>query len=113
MSLTQKVGQMVQAEIQAITPAQAREYQIGSVLNGGGSWPGRNKNATAADWLALADAYHDASTDTPGEPGAHLGIPIIRGTDAVHGHSNVRGAALFPHTPPAPPAFTHGVCSVP
>jgi beta-glucosidase len=99
MSLAQKVGQMVQAEIQSITPAQAREYHIGSVLNGGGSWPGggENKDATAAEWVALADAYYDASTDTSGEPGAHLGIPIIWGTDAVHGHSNVMGATLFPH----------------
>jgi beta-glucosidase len=99
MSLAQKVGQMVQAEILAITPAQAREYHVGSVLNGGGSWPGGslNKDATAAEWVALADAYYDASTDTTGEPGLHLGIPIIWGTDAVHGHSNVMGATLFPH----------------
>jgi beta-glucosidase len=97
MSLQQKVGQMIQAEIQAITPAQVKEYHIGSVLNGGGSWPGANKNSTAADWVALADAYYDASTDTTGEPGEHLGIPVIWGTDAVHGHSNVMGATLFPH----------------
>lgn len=97
MSLAQKVGQMVQPEIQAITPAQVKQYHVGSVLNGGGSWPGANKNSTAADWVALADAYFDASTDTTGEPGQHLGIPVIWGTDAVHGHSNVIGATLFPH----------------
>jgi beta-glucosidase len=97
MTLEQKVGQMVQAEIQAITPAQVKQFHIGSVLNGGGSWPGANKNSTAADWVALADAYYDASTDTTGAPGEFLGIPVIWGTDAVHGHSNVIGATLFPH----------------
>ena len=56
MSLRQKVGQMTQPEIKTITPAQVREYYIGSVLNGGGSWPNGNKHASAADWLALADA---------------------------------------------------------
>jgi beta-glucosidase len=97
MSLAQKVGQMVQAEIGQITPEEVKEYHVGSVLNGGGSWPAGNKYSTAADWVALADAYYDASTDTTGEPGAHLGIPVIWGTDAVHGHSNVIGATLFPH----------------
>lgn len=98
MSLAQKVGQMVQAEIQAISPAQVKEFHIGSVLNGGGSWPGQNKNASVADWVALADAYYDASMDTSGgEPGDFLPIPVIWGADAVHGHSNVIGATLFPH----------------
>jgi beta-glucosidase len=98
MSLEQKIGQMVQPEIVAITPAEVKQYHIGSVLNGGGSWPSNKKNATAAEWVALADAYYAASTDTMGGmPGEHLGIPVIWGTDAVHGHSNVRGATLFPH----------------
>jgi beta-glucosidase len=98
MTLPQKVGQLVQAEIQAITPAQVKQYHIGSVLNGGGSWPGGNKESTAADWVTLADAYYNASTDTSGgAPGEFLGIPLLWGTDAVHGHNNVLGATLFPH----------------
>jgi beta-glucosidase len=97
MSLEQKIGQMVQPEIMAITPAEVKQYHIGSVLNGGGSWPSSKKNATAAEWVALADAYYAASMDTSGMPGKHLPIPVIWGTDAVHGHSNVRGATLFPH----------------
>lgn len=93
MSLRQKIGQMTQAEIKSITPAQVREYSIGSVLNGGGSWPAMDKHATVGDWLALADAYHEASMSAD----AATPIPIIWGTDAVHGHSNVYGATLFPH----------------
>jgi beta-glucosidase len=93
MSLAQKIGQMTQAEIKSITPDQARQFYIGSVLNGGGSWPQGNKHASVADWLALADSYYDASmaVDAP------VKVPIIWGTDAVHGHSNVFGATLFPH----------------
>ena len=93
MTLAQKVGQMTQAEIKSITPEEVRTYYIGSVLNGGGSWPGGNKHASVADWLRLADAYYDASmhTDLP------VKLPILWGTDAVHGDSNVFGATLYPH----------------
>lgn len=98
MSLAQKVGQMVQPEIQSIDPDQVKEFHIGSVLNGGGSWPGANKDSTVADWVTLADAYYDASMETdPDDASAFLAIPIIWGSDAVHGHSNVIGATLFPH----------------
>ena len=74
LTLEEKVGQMTQPEISAITPAEVRQYHIGSVLNGGGSWPGANKHATQADWLALADAYWAASKagNAAGVPG-HLG----------------------------------------
>ncbi len=93
MTLAQKIGQMTQAEIKSITPAQVTQFYIGSVLNGGGSWPGMNKHATINDWLNLADRYYDASMATD----AAVKIPIIWGTDAVHGDSNVFGATLFPH----------------
>ena len=93
MSLAEKIGQMTQAEIKSITPDDVRQYHIGSVLNGGGSWPGMDKHAPVDAWVRLADAYHEASMAT----GARTPIPIIWGTDAVHGHSNVYGATLFPH----------------
>jgi len=92
MTLEQKIGQMLQPEIRYTTPADAKTYRFGSILNGGGSWPGNNQHASVADWVALADAYYDASM-SPGGPA----IPIIWGTDAVHGHNNVIGATLFPH----------------
>jgi beta-glucosidase len=91
LSLEEKVGQMTQPEISA-TPDEVRKYHIGSVLNGGGSWPGANKHAAPADWLALADAYWAAS-----KAGNAAGVPAIWGIDAVHGNSNVFGATLFPH----------------
>nr|WP_323054291.1 glycoside hydrolase family 3 N-terminal domain-containing protein [Microbulbifer thermotolerans] len=94
MTLEEKVGQLIQAELRAVTPQDVRDYHLGSVLNGGGSFPNNNKYATVDDWVALADAFYHASMDTSdgGVP-----IPIIWGTDAVHGHNNVIGATLFPH----------------
>jgi beta-glucosidase len=82
LTLEQKVGQMVQAEIQNVTPADVRDYHLGSILNGGGSYPNRSKASGVADWLALADAFYDASMDTS------LGGAAI---------NNVAGATLFPH----------------
>jgi beta-glucosidase len=93
MTLAQKIGQMTQPEIKTTTPEQVRQYYLGSVLNGGGSWPGNNKHASAADWVKLADAYYDASMSTD----MAVKVPVIWGIDAIHGNSNVYGATLFPH----------------
>jgi beta-glucosidase len=94
MTLEEKVGQVIQADINDVTPDQVREFNLGSVLNGGGSAPDRNLRNTPDSWLALADEFWEASTDTS-DGGA--GIPTIWGTDAVHGHSNIVGATIFPH----------------
>ncbi len=93
MTLAQKVGQMTQPEIKNATPDDVKNYYLGSVLNGGGSWPNGNKRASAADWTALAERYHDASMATD----MAIKVPVVWGTDAIHGHSNVFGATLFPH----------------
>src|SRR5438132_12625747 len=91
MTLPEKVGQMTQAEIQSITPAEVRQYHIGSVLNGGGSWPNSDKHATPSAWFAFADAYWDAALAADGE----VKIPIILGIDAVHWISKVFGLYLL------------------
>ena len=93
MTLAQKIGQMTQPEIKAVTPDQVREFYIGSVLNGGGSWPAMNKHATPAQWVALADQYYAASMSTD----MKIKVPVVWGIDAMHGNSNVFGATLFPH----------------
>jgi beta-glucosidase len=93
MTLAQKVGQMTQPEIKSATPDDVKNYYLGSVLNGGGSWPNGNKHASAADWTELANRYHDASMATD----MAIKVPVVWGTDAIHGHSNVFGATLFPH----------------
>jgi beta-glucosidase len=94
MTVEEKVGQIIQADISAITPDEVRKYKLGSVLAGGNSSPGGNEKAPPAEWLKLADAYWNASmsADWAGEK-----IPILWGIDAVHGHTNVVGATVFPH----------------
>jgi beta-glucosidase len=94
LTLEQKVGQMIQADIRYVTPEDVKTYRLGSILNGGGAFPGNEKHAAVSDWVALADRFYDASMDTSGGAPA---IPILWGTDAVHGHNNVIGATLFPH----------------
>ena len=94
MTVEEKVGQIMQADITAVTPDQVREYNLGSILNGGGSAPGGDNRTTPDKWLALADEFWDASTDTSD---GGVGIPALWGTDAVHGHSNILGATIFPH----------------
>ena len=94
MAVEQKVAQLIQGEIRGLTPDDVRKYGLGSVLNGGGAFPGGDKYASPQDWVDLADAYYSASID--GSEGS-AAIPIVWGTDAVHGHNNVMGATLFPH----------------
>ena len=94
MTLEEKVGQMTQADISNISAFQVEKYHLGSVLNGGGSKPFGNKRASVSDWLKEADSYYNASIS---KKGGRVGIPIIWGTDAVHGHNNVIGATIFPH----------------
>lgn len=91
MTLTQKVAQMIQPEIRSVTPEQMQQYCFGSYLNGGGSFPHGKKDAEPSDWLELANDYFVASIES------ECGIPTMWGTDAVHGHNNVKGATIFPH----------------
>ena len=94
MTVEEKVGQIVQGDIASITPEDVRRYRLGSILAGGNSDPGGRYNAEPAEWLALADAFWEASMDTGGGGKA---IPVLFGIDAVHGQSNVVGATVFPH----------------
>ncbi|EPR15053.1 1,4-beta-D-glucan glucohydrolase [Sphingobium indicum IP26] len=94
MSVEDKVGQIIQVDIGSITPADVRTYKIGSVLNGGNSGPYGDEYASPAKWLQLADEYYDASM-ARADKGPK--IPIIWGTDSVHGNNNIVGATLFPH----------------
>ncbi len=91
MSLEEKIAQMIQAEIKFIKPQELEKFPLGSILNGGGSFPNDNKKSTAKDWVQLADLYYQSSIKSG------KAIPLIWGTDAVHGHNNVYGATIFPH----------------
>jgi len=94
MSVAEKVGQVIQADIASVTPAEVKEYHLGSILNGGNSAPNGDNRAPAEEWLKLADQFWLASTDTSD---GGVGIPALWGIDAVHGNNNVLGATVFPH----------------
>lgn len=94
MTVADMVGQIIQADIADVTPDDVRHYRLGSILNGGNSAPDDNVHAPAETWLALADKFYEASMDTTK---GRQAIPILWGTDAVHGHNNIMGATIFPH----------------
>src|SRR5690606_6220006 len=61
MTLEEKIGQILQPEINEGTADDIRDYHLGSVLNGGGATPYRNKYAPIEDWVKMADDYYHAS----------------------------------------------------
>ncbi|MCR5330755.1 MAG: glycoside hydrolase family 3 C-terminal domain-containing protein [Lachnospiraceae bacterium] len=89
MTLQEKAAQMVQPEQAGISLAQIRQYNVGSVLSGGGSAPAAGNNAS--DWNKHITAIKEASA------ASRLGIPVLYGVDAVHGNNNVSSAVVFPH----------------
>lgn len=89
MSLEEKIGQMTQIEREVATPDVLKKYFIGSVLSGGGSVPA--PKASAETWQKMVTEMQKAALST------RLGIPMIYGIDAVHGHNNVYNATIFPH----------------
>lgn len=88
MTLEEKAGQMIQTERHLATPEDVKTYFLSSIFNGGGNVPYPN---TPTAWCEMIDAYQRAALET------RLQIPIIYGSDAVHGHNNVSGATIFPH----------------
>lgn len=91
MTLDQKVGQLIQADISAVKPQDLAQYPLGSILAGGNSGPYGDERSSADKWAKLVSEFRAASRKS----GA--GIPILFGVDAVHGHSNLPGATIFPH----------------
>ncbi|XP_047941254.1 beta-glucosidase BoGH3B-like [Salvia hispanica] len=89
MTLEEKIGQMTQIESKVASPDVMKNYFIGSVLSGPGSVP--VAKASAADWVNMVNGFQKGALST------RLGIPMMHGIDAVHGHSNVYKATIFPH----------------
>lgn len=94
MTVEEKVGQITQADVASVTADDVRTYHLGSILDGGNSGPHGNDRALAPEWLKAADEFYAASMDVPA---GHVAIPIIWGSDSVHGNSNIIGATVFPH----------------
>ena len=90
MTLAEKIGQMTQAELGSLGDlSDVSRLALGSVLCGGGSDP-RDGNAMVA-WANANDACQKQALSS------RLKVPLLFGIDAMHGHSNVLGAVIFPH----------------
>ncbi|XP_028790378.1 uncharacterized protein LOC114746314 [Neltuma alba] len=89
MTLEEKIGQMTQIDRSVASYEVMNKFFIGSVLSGGGSVP--KKQASAEDWINMVNEFQRGALST------RLGIPMIYGIDAVHGHNNVYKATIFPH----------------
>jgi beta-glucosidase len=91
MTLAEKIGQMTQANKNALTAtSDIATFALGSILSGGGEGP-NGAGGTATQWADMYDSLQNAALQS------RLRIPIIYGVDAVHGHNNVQGAVIFPH----------------
>src|SRR5215510_3207075 len=91
MTLAEKAGQMTQvANTYIRNKNDIATYGLGSVLSGGGGGP-NGAGGTASQWADMVDDFQRYALNS------RLGIPLIYGVDAVHGHNNVAGATLFPH----------------
>ncbi|XWS42697.1 hypothetical protein CRYUN_Cryun16bG0036300 [Craigia yunnanensis] len=89
MTLEEKIGQMVQIDRSVASAEVMKKYFIGSLLSGGGSVPA--PQASAKTWIDMVNDFQKGSLST------RLGIPMIYGIDAVHGHNTVYKATIFPH----------------
>jgi beta-glucosidase len=90
MTLEEKIGQMTQAEQDALKDVNdIQKYFLGSLLSGGSSDPKAGNSLEA--WTDMYDGYQTQALKT------RLAIPILYGIDAVHGHNNVLNAVIFPH----------------
>lgn len=88
MTLAEKIGQMTLVEREAIVADDIAALGIGALLSGGGSAPIPNEPAA---WVEMVNDFQLLALDS------RLGIPLLYGIDAVHGHNNVKGATIFPH----------------
>lgn len=88
MTLAEKIGQMTLVEKGSINARDISELFIGALLSGGGGYPSKN---SPEGWAEMVSGFQEQALTT------RLGIPLLYGVDAVHGHSNVKGTVIFPH----------------
>ncbi len=88
MTLAEKIGQMTLIEKNSIAAGDIAAFSLGGLLSGGGGSPEEN---TPEAWAEMVHGFQEEAL------GSRLGVPLLYGIDAVHGHNNVRGAVIFPH----------------
>ena len=88
MNLSEKIGQMTQVEKNSIKKGDIAKLSIGSILSGGGGNPEPNNPES---WREMVNGFIAESLES------RLKIPLIYGSDCVHGHNNCVGTTIFPH----------------
>lgn len=89
MTLEEKIGQMALVDKNSLGRVEdISKYYLGGVLSGAGAKP---ENNTPQGWLDMVSDMKNQADKS------RLGIPILYGIDANHGHANVLGATVFPH----------------
>jgi beta-glucosidase len=89
MTLAEKIGQMALVEKNSVlAPTDISRYHLGGLLSGSGSKPADN---SVDGWKAMIDGYQAEVKQS------RLPIPLLYGTDAVHGHAHIEGLTVFPH----------------
>ena len=90
MTVAEKIGQMALIEKNSVSDLNdIAKYGLGAMMSGGG---GKPENNTPEGWFQMVENFQSYSQKT------RLGIPLLYGIDANHGHSNVFGATIFPHS---------------
>jgi len=89
MTLEEKIGQMTLVEKNSVKQGgDIAAYHMGGLLSGAGAKPTVN---TAEGWKEMIDVYQGEAAKS------RLGIPLLYGADAIHGHALVPEATVFPH----------------
>jgi beta-glucosidase len=89
MTLEEKIGQMTLVENRSVKNIKdVSRYGLGALLSGAGANP---ENNTPEGWKKMVSDFTNQSKES------RLAIPILYGVDAIHGHSNIPGATVFPH----------------
>jgi beta-glucosidase len=90
MTLEEKVGQMALVEKNSVqTLSDISRFGLGALLSGFGGKPEDN---SIVGWRQMVGDFMAESKQS------RLRIPILYGVDAIHGHSNVPGFTVFPHS---------------
>lgn len=89
MTLEEKIGQMTLVEKNSLKqPDDIATYHLGALLSGAGAKPAQN---TPTGWKEMIANYQASAKQS------RLGIPLLYGVDAIHGHAHVPTATVFPH----------------
>jgi beta-glucosidase len=89
MTIEEKIGQMTLVEKNSIRQlGDISTSHLGALLSGAGAKPEVN---TPQGWKEMIDSFQAEAKQS------RLGIPLLYGVDAIHGHAHVPSATVFPH----------------